>query len=432
MGVFARRLTFWISSSSNFPQDRVYVQHNHVLPVWELGLELFRDHVVSSRLVPVATHLYSALLTQIQLERHGQVINRSVVKANVDMLIALTHPKPGALIAARPTVYKYVFEPAFLATSAAFYKNEADRLLETSDAKSYLRHVERRLIEEEGRVAVFLAPTTDQPLRAILERDLLAGHLQTILDMPGSGLASMLESDLKDDLKRVYKLFWRVQNAGPLVFKNGLKSFITRKGKEINAGLAASATSEEAAPAAQGEAAGKGDAAAATSPQATLALKWVEDVLTFKTKFDDILTTSFDSDKSVETVLNEAFESFINVNPRAPEFISLFIDENLKKGLKGKTEQEVEEILNRTIVVFRFLHEKDIFERYYKTHLAKRLLQGRSVSDDAERGMMAKLKIECGHGYVQKLQGMLNDMKVSEDTNTTFAEHVKKSEKVSR
>jgi len=31
----------------------------------------------------------------------------------------------------------------------------------------------------------------------------------------------------------------------------------------------------------------------------------------------------------------QAFQTFINQNPRCQEFISLFIDENLKKGLKG-------------------------------------------------------------------------------------------------
>lgn len=30
----------------------------------------------------------------------------------------------------------------------------------------------------------------------------------------------------------------------------------------------------------------------------------------------------------------KGFEGFINKNPKAPEFISLFIDENLKKGIK--------------------------------------------------------------------------------------------------
>lgn len=31
----------------------------------------------------------------------------------------------------------------------------------------------------------------------------------------------------------------------------------------------------------------------------------------------------------------QAFEDFVNLNEKAPEFISLFVDENLKKGLKG-------------------------------------------------------------------------------------------------
>jgi hypothetical protein len=42
----------------------------------------------------------------------------------------------------------------------------------------------------------------------------------------------------------------------------------------------------------------------------------------------------------------------------------------------------------------RYLQEKDVFEKYYKQHLAKRLLGGRTVSDDAERGMLVKLKTE--------------------------------------
>lgn len=31
----------------------------------------------------------------------------------------------------------------------------------------------------------------------------------------------------------------------------------------------------------------------------------------------------------------KAFQTFINANPRAPEYLSLFIDEHLKKGTKA-------------------------------------------------------------------------------------------------
>ena len=53
----------------------------------------------------------------------------------------------------------------------------------------------------------------------------------------------------------------------------------------------------------------------------------------------------------------------------------------------------MDSVLDKTITLFRFLCDKDVFERYYKQHLAKRLLFNRSVSDDAERGMLGKLKV---------------------------------------
>lgn len=57
------------------------------------------------------------------------------------------------------------------------------------------------------------------------------------------------------------------------------------------------------------------------------------------------------------------------------------------------TEQEVESILDKAMVLFRFMQEKDVFERYYKQHLARRLLTNKSVSDDSEKNMISKLKV---------------------------------------
>jgi len=57
--------------------------------------------------------------------------------------------------------------------------------------------------------------------------------------------------------------------------------------------------------------------------------------------------------------------------------------------------------------------------------LAKRLLLGRSVSDDAERNMIAKLKTECGYQFTSKLEGMFTDMKLSLDTMESFKNHLR-------
>lgn len=64
------------------------------------------------------------------------------------------------------------------------------------------------------------------------------------------------------------------------------------------------------------------------------------------------------------------------------------------------SEQEIEAVLDKTMVLFRFLQEKDVFERYYKQHLAKRLLLNKSVSDDSEKNMISKLKVTHIHSFM--------------------------------
>lgn len=68
------------------------------------------------------------------------------------------------------------------------------------------------------------------------------------------------------------------------------------------------------------------------------------------------------------------------------------------------TEQEVESILDKAMVLFRFMQEKDVFERYYKQHLARRLLTNKSVSDDSEKNMISKLKVSPSEIYAEYLE----------------------------
>lgn len=128
-------------------------------------------------------------------------------------------------------------------------------------------------------------------------------------------------------------------------------------------------------------------------------IAYVQLLLEFKDKYDRLLSGAFNGDKTFQHTINQAFEFFINLNNKSPEFLSLFIDNKLKLGLKGAAEDEVEKTLDKVMMIFRFLQEKDVFEKYYKQHLAKRLLLGRSVSDDAERNMIAKLKVRSHASY---------------------------------
>ncbi|KAJ1840629.1 hypothetical protein LPJ73_006365, partial [Coemansia sp. RSA 2703] len=146
-----------------------------------------------------------------------------------------------------------------------------------------------------------------------------------------------------------------------------------------------------------------------------MALRWVQEILSCYDVYDMLLKQSFADDQDMRNTIKDAFIEIINDNARAPELLSLFIDDNLKNGLRRKTEQEIDHLLERCVLMFRFLKNKDTFEHYYKLHLAKRLLFGRSLSDDSEQSLVSKLKVECGSQFTLKLEGMFKDMQLSSD-----------------
>ncbi|XP_048592673.1 cullin-3A-like [Brassica napus] len=135
---------------------------------------------------------------------------------------------------------------------------------------------------------------------------------------------------------------------------------------------------------------------------------------------DKIINTAFGNDKTFQNALNSSFEYFINLNAPSPEFLSLFVDDKLRKRLKGIADVDVEVVLDIVMMLFGYLQEKDVFEKYYKQRLAKRLLSGKTVSDDADRSLIVKLKMVCGYQFTSKLEGMFTDMKTSKDTMRGF------------
>ena len=45
------------------------------------------------------------------------------------------------------------------------------------------------------------------------------------------------------------------------------------------------------------------------------------------------------------------------------------------------------------MVVFKYIEDKDVFQKFYSRMLAKRLVYQNSASDDAEASMISKLKV---------------------------------------
>ena len=58
------------------------------------------------------------------------------------------------------------------------------------------------------------------------------------------------------------------------------------------------------------------------------------------------------------------------------------------------------------MVIFRFIDDKDVFQKFYQKKLAQRLVTSASASDDSESSMITKLKDLSGFDYTNKLTRM--------------------------
>ncbi|KAK3922428.1 Cullin-3 [Frankliniella fusca] len=365
--------------------DRVYVQQNDVDNVYNLGLIFFRDQVV--RYGCIRDHLRDTLLDMVMRERKGEVVDRIAIKNGCQMLMVLG-------INSR-AVYEEDFERPFLQQSAEFYKMESQKFLAENCASAYIKKVDARIYEEAERAKHYLDESTEVHIVGVVEEELINKHMRTIVEMENSGVVFMLKNQKTEDLARLYKLLSRVSE-GLKTVSQCVSTYLREQGKAL----------------VQEEEGG------------TNAITFVQNLLDLKDRFDKFLHESFGNDKTFKQVIASDFEFFLNLNTKSPEYLSLFIDDKLKKGVKGMTEQEIEQVLDKTMVLFRFLQEKDVFERYYKQHLAKRLLLNKSVSDDSEKNMISKLKTECGCQFTSKLEGMFKDMTVSNTIMEEFKEHI--------
>jgi cullin-5 len=98
-----------------------------------------------------------------------------------------------------------------------------------------------------------------------------------------------------------------------------------------------------------------------------------------------------------------------------------------KSGASRKmTSDEIESRLKDVLLVLKYVQNKDVFMRYHKAHLARRLILDTSADSEKEENMVEWLReIGMPADYVNKLARMFQDMKVSEDLNQEFQDRLK-------
>lgn len=409
--------------------DRGHGQDPDRPPLYMTVLGLYRDNILRREFStiegPLTNIINAVILDLINMERKGEIIDRNLVKRVLLMYEQLAESDE---LADDERLYLTTFEPAYVESTARFYALESGQLMAEGDAGAWLRHADRRLQEEMDRCQTTVSKLSQPKIVAVIEDELIGKHLDKFLGLDVTGLRAMIDNDSFADLSIAYRLVSRPGvKDGIEKLKKIMSVRIVELGVEIEKGLAdVNFYDRRTAPEADDTKKDAADAKPLTGAarQTAAAVKWVDDILQLKDKFDRFLSECFDDDKILESALTKSFSDFINMFSRSSEFVSLFIDDNLKNGIRGKTEAEVDVTVDKAITLIRYLQDRDMFQRYYQKHLAKRLLHGKTESQEAEKQLISRMKQEIGSHFTSKFEGMFKDMDTSRELTSGYRDHI--------
>jgi cullin 1 len=375
--------------------DRYYVKH-HSLPTLDVaGLKHFKTLVYNE----VKKDVVNAMIGLIDAERDEKLIDRGLVKNCVELLEAMGM---GSLDA-----YVTDFEDQLLGSTKEYYARKSQEWVETDDTPTYLAKAEVALDAEKARVAHYLNSASEPKLLRVCEHEILELRETVLLEKEGSGCRALLANDKAADLSRMYRLFSRVPNGLPPMAAL-VRAHIEAMGNEV--------INRREARLEAGEKDSNQDPA------------FVKELLALHDKYMAVVSAQFAGNALFQKALKEAFVEFTNRDVGKftnAELMSSFCDRILKSGGEKLSDEDVESYLEKTVQLFSYLTDKDLFAEIYRNQLAKRLLNQRSASDDAERLMIGKLKLRCGSQFTGKMEGMLNDLAIGVDHQSDFDQTVK-------
>jgi cullin 1 len=374
--------------------DRYYVKHHSLPTLEQAGLRCFRTHVYDD----MKSETTSAILALINDEREGNIIDKSLVKSIVELYESMGM---GSLDA-----YNTDLEEPLLASTREFYAKKRDEWINDS-TPDYLIKAEDALNEERTRVADYLNSSSESKILKVIEDEILEKVETELLEKESSGCRALLQNDKSEDLQRMFRLFSRLENGlDPMAAI--LQNFIASMGDDVINRRQARLDGGEK---------DKND-----DP------KFVKSLIELHEKYLGVVKTDFSGHSLFQKALKDAFVEIINKNVGQftnAELMSTFCDRILKSGGEKLSESEVEESLQQIVQLFSYLNDKDMFAEIYRNQLAKRLLNQRSTSDDAEKSMIAKLKMQCGTQFTSKMEGMLSDLAVGQEQRTEFEQRMR-------
>ncbi|KAK6495673.1 hypothetical protein TWF481_002721 [Arthrobotrys musiformis] len=379
----------WVKREMDEGKKNVYDVYTLYLVRWKLDLfDAVQGNVMDSVFKLVENH------------RNGEIVGVAMIKSIVDSFVSLGLDENDSSKSTL-NIYREFFEKPFLDVTNAYYQFESKQFIIENGIVEYTKKVETRLSKEEELVRVYLHPDMMTPLMNTCHHVLIQDHKSLFHDE----VQVLLDDDRQDDLKRMYNVLSRI-TGGLEPLRTKFETHIRKAGLEAIDRVASQNANDYLDP-----------------------KVYINTLLRIHNKYSNLVRVACNQDPEFVRSLDKACREFVNRNKvckaassNSAEFLAKYADSLLKDNANIADEADLEGKLDCAMTIFKYIEDKDVFQKFYSEMLAKRLIRAASASQDAETSMIGKLKFMCGFEYTNKLQRMFQDMQTSKDLNDSYKE----------
>lgn len=275
----------------------------------------------------------------------------------------------------RMQIYRENFEAAYIQSTEMFYRVKAPEQLANNGVLAYMKYADCKLREEETRTQKYLEPGSNNGVIQCCVNVLVGNPLPIIL----AECAPLIRACETDRLQLMFRLLERVPD-GVQPLLDELECHIT------SAGLA--------------------DMLCSADVITQDSEKYVERLLELFRRFSKLVQDAFNNDPRFLTARDKAFKTVVNdttvfklelnnvggggggggnrnvsvktVPPesKCPELLANYCDMLLRRTPLSKklTSEEIDARLKDVLLVLKYVTNKDVFMRYHKAHLTRRLI----------------------------------------------------------
>uniref|UniRef100_A0A8C7LUI6 Cullin-5 n=1 Tax=Oncorhynchus mykiss TaxID=8022 RepID=A0A8C7LUI6_ONCMY len=351
--------------------------------VRKLMLDTWNESIFSN----IKNRLQDSAMKLVHAERLGEAFDSQLVIGVRESYVNLCSNTDDKL-----QIYRENFEKAYMDSTERFYRTQAPSYLQQNGVQNYMKYLMECCVNA-----------------------LVTSFKETILaECPG-----MIKQNETEKLHLMFSLMDKVPS-GIEPMLNDLEDHI------MSAGLA--------------------DMMASAETITSDSEKYVEQLLTLFNSFSKLVKDAFQDDPRFLTARDKAYKAVVNdatifklelplkqkgvglktqPESKCPELLANYCDMLLRKTPLSKklTSEEIEAKLKEVLLVLKYVQNKDVFMRYHKAHLTRRLILDISADSEIEENMVEWLReVGMPADYVNKLARMFQDIKVSDDLNQNFKE----------